>query len=33
MKIASDEPWIENDRETGFLEPAFKQNSNDDDDD
>ena len=30
MKRSSSEPWIENDGETGFLEPAFKQNTNDD---
>ena len=32
MKISSVEPWIENVGETGCLEPAFKQNTNDDDD-
>ena len=32
MKRSSVEPWIENIEETGCLEPAFKQNTNDDDD-
>ena len=32
MKRSSVEPWIENVGETGCLEPAFKQNTNDDDD-
>ena len=32
MKRSSIEPWIENVGETGCLEPAFKQNTNDDDD-
>ena len=31
MKRSSVEPWIENVGETGCLEPAFKQNTNDDD--
>ena len=30
MKRSSVEPWIENVGETGCLEPAFKQNTNDD---
>ena len=29
MKRSSVEPWIENVGETGCLEPAFKQNTND----
>ena len=32
MKRSSVEQWIENVEETGCLEPAFKQNTNDDDD-
>ena len=31
MKRSSVEPWIENVGETECLEPAFKQNTNDDD--
>ena len=31
MKRSSVEPWIENVGETVYLEPAFKQNTNDDD--
>ena len=31
MKKSSVKPWIENERETGCLEPAFKQNTNYDD--
>ena len=31
MKRSSVEPWIENGGETGCLESAFKQNTNDDD--
>ena len=31
MKRSSVEPWIENAGETGYLEPAFRQNTNDDD--
>ena len=31
MKRSSVEQWIENVGETGCLEPAFKQNTNDDD--
>ena len=30
MKRSSVEPWIENVGETECLEPAFKQNTNDD---
>ena len=30
MKRSSVEPWIENIGETEGLEPAFKQNTNDD---
>ena len=30
MKRSCVEPWIENVGETGGLEPAFKQNTNDD---
>ena len=30
-KRSSVEPWIENVGEAGCLEPAFKQNTNDDD--
>ena len=30
MKISSVEPWIENIAETGCIEPAFKQKTNDD---
>ena len=33
MKRSSVETWIENVGETVCLEPAFKQNTNDDDDD
>ena len=33
MKRSSVEPWIENVGQTGCLETAFKQNTNDDDDD
>ena len=33
MKRSSVWPWIENAGETECLEPAFKQNTNDDDDD
>ena len=32
MKRSSVEPWIENVGETGCLEPAFKQNTNNDED-
>ena len=32
MKRSSVEPWIENVGESGCLEPAFKQNTNDDND-
>ena len=31
MKRSSVEPWIENVGGTGCLEPAFEQNTNDDD--
>ena len=30
MKRLNVEPWIDNVGETGCLEPAFKQNTNDD---
>ena len=32
MKRSIVEPWIENVRDTECLQPAFKQNTNDDDD-
>ena len=32
MKRLSVEPWIENDLETGCLQPALKQNTNDHED-
>ena len=30
MKRSNIDPWIKNIGETGFLEPPFKQNTNDD---